>query len=480
MHNNLPGWEDTIVALASPPGTGAIALIRISGPQSLAIADKLFVSKKISVQRSHTLHVGILQHQGETIDEVVLSLFKSPKSYTGEDLVEISCHGSAYLQQKILEAILANGARPAKPGEFTLRAFMHGKMDLAQAEAVADLIASQSGAAHHAAIYQLRGGFSRELQNIREELIQFSALIELELDFSQEDVEFADRTVLQALVTEAGKKVQRLIDSFQLGNVIKNGIKVAIVGRPNVGKSTLLNALMQEERAIVSEIAGTTRDTIEETLNIKGVIFRFIDTAGIREHTTDVIEQIGIDRSRKAMEAADIILAMAAPEKNMTPEKKKEQGRDKKQTPPQNIAGSLAEVATILQSKSKALLVVNKTDLLSEEERQNIQTAFPEAVFITAKTGEGLSHLSSVLYAQAVAGKIQPEGAIVTNARHVAALQEIQVSLEDILAGLESRLTGDLLALDIRRCLHYLGEITGIVTTEDKLDYIFSKFCIGK
>lgn len=481
MQKDLPGWEDTIVALATPPGIGAIAMIRISGKNALLITDKLFLHKKISSQRSHTLHVGYLQHKDKILDEVVVGIYKAPKSYTGEDLVEISCHGSIYLQQKIIEAIIENGARPAKPGEFTLRAFMHGKLDLAQAEAVADLIASQSNAAHHAALNHLRGGFSLELKEIRDELIKFSALIELELDFSQEDVEFADRSALKLLVNHAYESVTKLIGSFQLGNVIKNGVKVAIVGRPNVGKSTLLNALMQEERAIVSEIAGTTRDTIEETLNIRGIIFRFIDTAGIREHTTDEIESIGIKRSKKAMEAADIILVLAATEKPY-PLQNHSEGQTglPNKISENSIAFSLNDSKEILQTYPHAILVVNKTDLLDKATEEKIQKEFREPLFITAKTGAGIPELCKVLYEKAVSGTILTEGTIVTNARHVAALQEIQKSLGDINAGLEANISGDLLALDIRRCLHYLGEITGEVTTEDKLDYIFSKFCIGK
>ncbi|MBP8244622.1 MAG: tRNA uridine-5-carboxymethylaminomethyl(34) synthesis GTPase MnmE, partial [Chitinophagaceae bacterium] len=308
MSHTLAAWDDTIVALATPPGIGAIGVIRISGRQAFPIINLLFPSKDLLVQPSHTLHVGLLKSGEQVLDEVVVSLFKGPRSYTGEDVVEISAHGSPYIQQQIIDAILASGARLAKPGEFTQRAFLQGKMDLAQAEAVADLIAANTAASQKAALHTMRGGFSGDLMALREELIRFSALIELELDFSQEDVEFADRTAFYQLIESLDQSTSKLIDSFKLGNVIRNGVSVAIIGKPNAGKSTLLNSLLNENRAIVSEIAGTTRDTIEELINIDGVLFRLIDTAGIREHTTDLIESIGVERSLAKMKEAELVI----------------------------------------------------------------------------------------------------------------------------------------------------------------------------
>src|SRR3982751_738400 len=308
MSLKLTGWDDTIVALATPPGIGAIGVIRLSGKRSIEIVNALFPSKNLNSQDSHTIHVGFLKNQGQALDEVVVSLYKSPRSYTGEEVVEISCHGSPYIQQQVIDAIITQGARLAKPGEFTQRAFLNGKLDLAQAEAVADLIASNTEASRKTALHNIRGGFSNSLKDLRERLIKFSALIELELDFSQEDVEFADRTQLMLLISEVQEQTNMLIQSFRLGNVIKNGVSVAIIGKPNAGKSTLLNTLLNEDRAIVSDIPGTTRDTIEEVLNIDGILFRLIDTAGIRHHTADVIEGFGIEKSRQKMKQADIVL----------------------------------------------------------------------------------------------------------------------------------------------------------------------------
>ena len=308
MSNKLTGWDDTIVALATPPGIGAIGVIRLSGEKALEIANRLFPSKNLLKESSHTLHVGFLKNENESIDEVVLSLFKSPKSYTGEDVVEISAHGSPFIQQQIIDACINKGARLAKPGEFTQRAFLNGKLDLTQAEAVADLIASNTAASQKAALHNIRGGFAEKLKELKEQLITFSALIELELDFSQEDVEFADRKQFYKLINELTESAHQLISSFRMGNVIKNGVSVAIVGKPNAGKSTLLNALLNENRAIVSEIAGTTRDTIEEVINIDGILFRLIDTAGIRLHTLDSIEKIGVERSLEKIRTANIVL----------------------------------------------------------------------------------------------------------------------------------------------------------------------------
>lgn len=462
MLGKLNGWDDTIVALATPPGVGAIGVIRISGPQALPIIDQLFPAKKISAQPSHTLHVGLLEFKGTKLDEVVVSLYKSPRSYTGEDVIEISAHGSPFVQQQIIDAITASGARLAKPGEFTQRAFLKGKMDLTQAEAVADLIASATDASRKAALHTMRGGFSGELRHLRDQLLSFSALIELELDFSQEDVEFADRTQLHQLITSAAASTKRLLHSFRLGNVIKQGVNVAIVGRPNAGKSTLLNALLNENRAIVSDIAGTTRDTIEEVLNIDGILFRLIDTAGIREHTSDIIESLGIEKSLEKISTADLVVLLFDVN--------------------QETATSLQQqVALLEQRNTKLLLAGNKSETFTAAQ---LQESFPAAahpqVFIAAKSGLHIELLKEQLVDTVLSGTVQTEGTLVTNARHYHALQEVAKSLADIQSGLDQQIPGDLLALDIRRCLHYLGEITGEITNEDQLDYIFSKFCIGK
>lgn len=454
--------NDTIVALATPPGEGALGIIRLSGADAFIIADKIFNGKKLSAQPTHTLHFGTIADMGHTIDEVVASLYRSPKSYTGEDVVEFSCHGSDYILQQVINLCVAHGARMAKPGEYTLRAFLKGKLDLTQAEAVADLIASHTDTAHHAAIHNLRGGFSEELKEMRAELIKFSALIELELDFSQEDVEFADRTQLYDLINRLTQTTTRLINSFRLGNVIRNGVSVAIVGKPNAGKSTLLNALLNEERAIVSDIAGTTRDTIEETLNIKGILFRLIDTAGIREHTADIIEQIGVSRSKAAMGKADIVVYLFDITSTSLPELEH-------------------EIHQLEQQGLKYLLVGNKADQPNAEEVKEILSEIKRPIlYISAKEQHNVYQLTDALSMLVTEGTVKQEGTIITNARHYAALQEVLSSLNDIKAGMDNNLPGDLIALDIRRCLHYLGDITGEVTTEDKLDYIFSKFCIGK
>lgn len=446
--------NETIVALATPPGVGAIGVIRLSGDKAIEITDKIFKGKKLVNQPSHTLHFGKIMQGEKALDEVVVSLYKAPKSYTGEDVIEISGHGSQYILEQIINLCIANGAHMAKAGEFTQRAFLNGKLDLAQAEAVADLIASQSGAAQQAAMHNLRGGFSEELKLMREQLIQFSALIELELDFSQEDVEFADRTQFYQLINNIDATAGRLADSFRLGNVIRNGVSVAIIGKPNAGKSTLLNALLNEERAIVSDIAGTTRDTIEETLNINGILFRLIDTAGIREHTADVIESIGVQRSMDTMKRADVVVYLY----------------DVNDTTTEEIA---EQVAAFKQENINYLLVANKTDTYTGSKDDN-------TIYISAKNKENVVALKQALYKLVIEGEINTEGTIITNARHHASLQEVLKSVADIRAGLDNHIASDLIALDIRRCLFYLGEITGEVTTEDKLDYIFSKFCIGK
>lgn len=454
MQESLSGWQDTIVALATAPGIGAIAVIRLSGDRAIEIVNQMFPAKDLVKQTSHTLHVGMLQYQNNALDEVVVSIYKNPRSFTGEDVIEISCHGSPYIQEKILKAICNSGARMAKAGEFTQRAFLNGKFDLTQAEAVADLIASNTEASRNTALKNMRGGFSNSLSQLRDELIQFSALIELELDFSQEDVEFADRTQFKNLISELNQSTQKLLNSFALGNVIKNGVQVAIIGKPNAGKSTLLNALLNEERAIVSSIAGTTRDTIEEVINIDGILFRLIDTAGIREHTSDEIETIGVGKSYEKARLADIVLYVfdAATE------------------------SKLNEAIQWLRSLNKPyILIANKIDIAGN---QNYTES--EVISISAKDNQNIEAIKTAIVKRIVTGNINTEDTVVTNARHFDALQKLSKSLHDIEVGLQHNIPGDLLALDIREALHYLGTITGQVTNEEQLDYIFSKFCIGK
>ena len=454
------GWEETIVALATPPGISAIGVIRLSGSKSFAIMDQLFTSKKLSEQPSHTLHVGFIKDGEAVIDEVVVSIYKDPRSYTGEDLVEISGHGSPYVLQQIINACLKRGARLAKPGEFTQRAFLHGKLDLTQAEAVADLIASNTDISQRAALHNIRGGFSQQLKELRERLIRFSALIELELDFSQENVEFADRKQLHELIEDVDSVTTSLINSFQLGNVIRNGVSVAIIGKPNAGKSTLLNALLNEERAIVSDIPGTTRDTIEEIINIDGILFRLIDTAGIRHHTTDVIESVGVQRSLEKMKQADLVVYLFDVNE-MTP-------------------GELSTIKGEFKAQqTKYLLVANKIDILGEDSTRNKFKEVLDIIFISA-IQQNTENLKQQMTDVVLEGKVQTESAIVTNARHFHALQQLHSALQDVRKGLQDNIPSDLVALDIRRCLQYLGEITGEVTNEDQLDYIFSKFCIGE
>ncbi|PWT74199.1 MAG: tRNA uridine-5-carboxymethylaminomethyl(34) synthesis GTPase MnmE [Bacteroidetes bacterium] len=500
MLGKLAGWDDTIVALATPPGVGAIAVIRLSGSKSFEIVNALFASKDLTQQASHTIHVGYLKENGIVLDEVVVSLYKAPASYTREDVIELSCHGSPYIQEKILEACIRHGARMAKPGEFTQRAFLHGKMDLTQAEAVADLIASRAEASRKSAMHSLRGGFSHDLHDLRERLLRFSALIELELDFSQEDVEFADRKQLEQLIGEASYRTNELLESFRLGNVIRNGVQAAIVGKPNSGKSTLLNALLNEERAIVSEIAGTTRDTIEELINIDGILFRLIDTAGIRQHTQDMIESMGMARSMEKIEQADVVIYLFdVAEESATDHRwpladdewpmgdEKPSGSDspiidsRSSSSEEGLLTDDFQILRQVQPQSpKFIFVGNKTDLIGEEAARKKFNQLPDPIFISARQGKGIESLKKALSNFVMQGKAQPEGTIVTHARHFQALQEVQASLMDIRKGLDNRLTGDLLALDIRRCLHYLGEITGEITNEEQLGYIFGKFCIGK
>ncbi len=460
MSNNISGWDDTIVALATATGIGAIGVIRLSGPKAIDIVNELFPSKDLGTQNSHTIHVGFIKEDNVDIDEVVVSIYKNPKSYTGEDVVEIGCHGSPFVQQQLIQACIRKGARLAKAGEFTQRAFLNGKLDLTQAEAVADLIASNTAASQKTALHNIRGGFSEILKQLRENLVQFSALIELELDFSQEDVEFADRKKFYELIEGASTGTKNLLQSFQLGNVIKNGVSVAIIGKPNAGKSTLLNTLLNENRAIVSEIAGTTRDTVEELINIDGILFRLIDTAGIRDHSTDVIELIGIEKSREKIEQSDEVIYIF----------------DVNTETPGEVH---AAVALIKEKNSNYLLVGNKADLLNEKAVAE-KFAGEDVLFISAKEKMHIDLLKQKLVDKIIKGQINTENTIITNARHYEALQQVDKSLTDIKNGMDNNITGDLLALDIRRCLHYISEITGDITNEHVLDYIFSKFCIGK
>ncbi len=457
MQGKLSGWDDTITAIATPPGVGAIGILRLSGDQSFEIVQKLFPSKNLKKQPPNTIHVGFLKEGENILDEVVISVFKKPASYTGEDVIEISCHGSPYVQQRVLDALIRNGARLAKAGEFTQRAFLNKKLDLTQAEAVGDLIASNTTASQNAALKNMRGGFSEVLKDLREELIKFSSLIELELDFVEEDVEFADRHQFSLLIEKISKTVNQLLESFKLGNVIKKGVSVAIVGKPNAGKSTLLNTLLNENRAIVSEIAGTTRDTIEETININGILFRLIDTAGIREHSQDVIENMGVMKSKEKIRKADIVLYLF----------------DINEMNSDELSQTVDEIK---KENKNVIIAANKADLFNK----NFHKQFATEIFISAQQQTGIEELKNTLFAIAGGETINNENIIVTNARHYAALSEVSKSLKEIKDGIENSITVDLLSIDINRCLHYLGEITGEITNEDRLDYIFSKFCIGK
>ncbi|TBR18062.1 MAG: tRNA uridine-5-carboxymethylaminomethyl(34) synthesis GTPase MnmE [Chitinophagaceae bacterium] len=461
MQEKLMGWNDTIVALATPPGIGAIGVIRLTGERAIEIAAALFPSKNLTQVPTHTLHVGLLKEGNTVLDEVVASVFIAPKSYTGENSVEFSTHGSPFIQQQVIDACIRKGARLAKPGEFTQRAFLNGKLDLTQAEAVADLIASNTKASHKTALNNIRGGFSADLKMLREELIKFSALIELELDFSQEDVAFADRAQLNTLIKQLIQSTQQLLHSFQLGNVIKNGVSIAIIGKPNAGKSTLLNALLNENRAIVSEIAGTTRDTIEEVINIDGILFRLIDTAGIRQHTSDVIEKLGVEKSREKIKSADRIIYLF-----------------------DAVTESEADVQLQVENFEKEninyFLVANKIDELTESKAREKYSKIENIIFIAAKENKHIQVLKEKMIDAVLSGQVLQENTIITNARHFHALNELNQSLEEIIMGLNENLTGDLLAIDIRKCLYYLGTITGEITNDDQLDFIFSKFCIGK
>lgn len=456
--------SDTICALATPSGIGAIAVIRLSGPDAITICNKCFFGKDLTQVDTHTIHFGTLRDGDRIVDEVLVSVFKDKKSFTGENSVEISTHGSPYIQQQVLQLLLNNGAKSAGPGEFTLRAFLNGKLDLSQAEAVADVIASNSEASLQLAMQQMRGGFSNEIQKLREELIHFASLIELELDFGEEDVEFANRDDLKQLVVKLQTKLIHLINSFNLGNVIKNGVPVAIVGEPNVGKSTLLNALLNEERAIVSAIAGTTRDTIEDEIVIKGISFRFIDTAGIRE-TKDEIESMGIKKSFEKIDEASIILLLV----------------DASTISKTQLLVDVKNIENRIEGKNKRLVIIaNKVD---KAEQKVITEKFNEInpiIFVSAKEKLNIEAIKEQLYSYINSGALNQNDVIVTNARHYEALTQANEFLTKVLEGLDVNITGDFLAMDIRQSLHYLGLITGDISTDDLLDNIFSKFCIGK
>ena len=466
-YNSFYSGKDTICAIATPQGTGAIAVIRLSGPESLQIAFQYFkpTNSAISVLsiESHKLYFGKIIFENTLIDEVLLSYFKAPASYTGEDVVEISCHGSEFVQQKIIEILLLKGARSANPGEFTMRAFLNRKLDLSQAEAVADLIASQSKMAHQLAINQMRGGFSDKIKALRTKLLNFASLIELELDFSEEDVEFADRKQMKSLVSELKNELTYLIDSFKIGNVIKKGIPVAIIGKPNVGKSTLLNAILNEEKAIVSEIPGTTRDFIEDTIIIDGYAFRFIDTAGLR-HSDDLVESLGIQRTYDKIGQATLILYVF----------------DISDTDKNQVSEIIQEFKHYIEDENKYFILVgNKIDQLSELPTHLKEILELDTLFVSAKRKENIHLLAKTLVSK-VKNKSIVSDVMVSNTRHYDALQNSLKAILQVEQGFENSLTTDLIAIDIHQALHYLGTITGEVTTNEVLGNIFSKFCIGK
>jgi tRNA modification GTPase len=451
--------NDTIVALASPQGMGAIGVIRLSGSKAFEITSAVFPSKNIASVPSHTVHVGNIEDNGRVIDEVVVTVFKGPKSFTKEDVIEVSCHGSTFIVKELLQLFIQKGARHAKPGEFTMRAFLNGRFDLAQAEAVADLIASDSKASHQVALQQMRGGFSDEIRRLREQLIHFASMIELELDFSEEDVAFADRTQLRKLIYEIKRVIDRLIHSFSLGNVIKNGVPTVIIGKPNAGKSTLLNTLLNEEKAIVSEIAGTTRDFIEDELNVEGITFRFIDTAGLRE-ATDSIEAMGVKRTREKMTQASLVIYLF----------------DVKSTSERELIRDLEELKSL---QAPFLVVGNKID----KREDAVITTFRNIdgiIYISAKQNIGIEELKQNLLEIIQYDSFKQNDTLVTNMRHYESLRETRKALDEVLSGMDNDVPGDLLAQDIRQSLYHLGEITGDISTDDLLDNIFSKFCIGK
>jgi len=475
--------SDTIIALATPSGIGAIGVIRLSGPEAITLVNQVFGGKDLSKQNTHTIHLGSIKDGSMVLDEVLVSIFIGPKSYTRENVIEISTHGSAYIIESIIKLLVRKGARPANPGEFTLRAFLNGQLDLSQAEAVADLIASNSQASHQVAMQQMRGGFSSELQHLRDQLIHFASMIELELDFGEEDVEFANREDLKGLIYQINRVLHRLISSFEQGNVMKNGVPVVIAGKPNVGKSTLLNALLNEERAIVSEIAGTTRDTVEDQMIIGGINFRFIDTAGIRD-TEDIIEAKGVKRTHEKISQAKLIIYMVDPE--------------------QEITEIESQINYLIELDIPFISVVNKVDLVSPEFKEQLLVVSSQLLdkltdnnsfssqssnqplttnqptFISAKNKTGIEELKSEILRKVNLHNINTDDVLISNIRHLEALQKTEESLNRVLQNIDNPVTSDFLATDIKQALYYLGEITGQVTTDDLLETIFSKFCIGK
>ena len=470
-NKKTPYTDDTIVALATATGVGAISVIRLSGKEAIELADKVFKTlngKPLSEAPSHTVHLGTIKNENQVIDECLATIFKGKKSYTGEPVVEFSCHGSAYITQEVIKLCLANGARLAQAGEFTKRAFLNGKLALNQAEAVADLIASDSKASHQVALQQMRGGFTSEIEDLRQELLNFASLIELELDFSEEDVEFADRSQFEQLLKRIKTTLQTLIQSFSAGNAIKNGIPVAIVGKPNAGKSTLLNTLLNEERAIVSDIAGTTRDTIEETLHIAGITFRFIDTAGIRD-TKDQIEAIGVEKAKEKIKKAQLILYLYNEKENTTDE-------------------VIHFVTENYHKEAKFILLHNKIEDLQEVitpfDNEILASIPEEYIFsqlrISAKENINIDELKKILSLYVKNLSPSAGNTIITNIRHYEALNNALQALEKIEEGMQIHLSGDLLAIDIRETLYHLGSITGAVSNDELLGNIFSRFCIGK
>jgi len=459
--------HDTIVALSTPPGIGAIGVIRLSGQDAIRITDEIFKGKDLTTVDSHTVYFGTINKDDEILDEVVVTVFKNPKSYTGEDVIEISCHGSPYILQQVIELCVIKGARMAQPGEFTQRAFLNGKMDLASAEAVQDLISSENKAAHELALKQLRGGFTKDIEQLRQQLIHFASMIELELDFGEEDVEFANRDELVKLVKTALDYIYKLTDSFQLGNAIKHGVTTVIAGKPNAGKSTLLNALLNEDRAIVSDIAGTTRDTIEEVLNIQGVQFRLIDTAGIRE-AGDVIEKIGVEKTMEKVEQASVIVYVF-------------------DAVTSNIEMVNQEILRLTGqnqgSRAKTLLIANKVDQLDNFKAKDYQIEGipPDHIIgVSALNKDNIEALTSALFHLAISDAASQSNTIVSNSRHYEALSKASESLENVVSGINNQISSDFVAMDIRHALTYLGEITGEISTDDLLDRIFREFCIGK
>jgi len=450
--------QDTICALSTPHGVSAIAVIRLTGTDAVSVVNKSF-SKDISDAKGYTVHYGSIKENKQIIDDVIVTIFRAPNSFTGEDTVEIACHGSLYIQQQIISLMLKNGARMALAGEFSKRAFFNGKFDLSQTEAIADLIHSESEVAHQIAIQQMKGGISNQLSELRQKMMNFASLIELELDFSEEDVEFADRTELITLINEVQYVVENLANSFQLGNAIKNGVNTAIVGRPNAGKSTLLNTLLNEERAIVSEIAGTTRDTIEEILTINGIDFRFIDTAGLRE-TTDIIEKIGVEKALEQVNKSSVYIYLF----------------DLSNLLPEDVQLDLEK----LPKSIKRLIVANKSDIVPEEKIQLFKQAGLDIIFISAKEKESINILKNKLVELIDIEKLGTQTTIVTNLRHFEALTKANEDLKKVQEGLQNGITGDFLAMDIRQAMHHLGTITGEVSTDDLLGNIFANFCIGK